>query len=143
MTLDTLANLRCQSRMRRVISGSSVAHQLMRFGLSSGLSATLSFFLPIALHEAAEVPERPAVAIGFVSAYIFNFAMLRLFVFRSRNSLRADALRYLPLNGAFRLAEYAGFLLLEGMLSLGYIASMFIILSISTVLKFFGYRVVF
>ena len=129
--------------MRRLILGSGVAHQFMRFGLSSGLSATLSFLLPIALHEAGDVPERLAVAIGFVSAYIFNFAMLRLFVFRSRNSLRTDLLRYLPLNGAFRLGEYGAFLLLEETLSLGYIASMFIVLAISTALKFFGYRRVF
>ena len=115
----------------------------MRFGLSSGLSAMLSFLLPIALHEAEEVPERLAVAIGFVSAYIFNFVMLLLFVFRSRNSLRTDLLRYLPLNGAFRLGEYGAFLLLEETLSLGYIGSMFIVLAISTALKFFGYRRVF
>ena len=126
-----------------MISGSGVAHQLMRFGLSSGLSAALSFMLPIALHEAGGVPERVAVAIGFVSAYIFNFAMLRLFVFRSRNSLRTDVLRYLPINGAFRLGEYGAFLLLEETLSLGYIASLFIVLAISTALKFFGYRRMF
>lgn len=142
-TLDTSAILLCRDRMTKVIFGPGVAHQLMRFGLSSGLSGMLSFLLPIALHEIGGVPERLAVAVGFVSAYIFNFAMLRLFVFRSRNSLRADTLRYLPLNAAFRLAEYGGFLLLEGMLSLGYIASLFIVLTISTVLKFFGYRRVF
>ena len=115
----------------------------MRFGLSSGLSATLSFLLPIALHEAGGFPEPLAVGIGFVSAYIFNFATLRLFVFRSRNSLRADLVRYLPLNGAFRLGEYCAFLVVDEAHSLGYIASMFIVLAISTALKFFGYRRVF
>lgn len=141
--LDSMANLLGRSRVSWAASGSRLAQQLLRFGLSSGLSATLSFLLPIALHEAGRVPERLAVAIGFVLAYLFNFAMLRMFVFRSRNSLGTDALRYLPLNGVFRLVEYGGFLFLEGALSLGYIASMFTVLTISTVLKFFGYRRLF
>lgn len=122
---------------------SGTIHQVFRFGLSSGMSAALSFILPVALHELGGVAERVAVAIGFACAYLFNFAMLRLFVFRSGNTLRQDALRYLPMNGAFRLAEYGAFLFLNSVLLLNYALAVFIVLTVSTVLKFFGYRRIF
>lgn len=122
---------------------SGLPSQIIRFTVSSGMSAALSFVLPITLHELGGIGERVAVAIGFASAYLFNFLMLRLFVFRSRNSLRADALRYLPTNGAFRLAEYSAFLALNLLLSVNYALAVFIVLAVSTVLKFFGYRRVF
>lgn len=118
-------------------------HQIVRFTVSSGLSAALSFVTPIVLHEIGGLPERLSVGIGFASALTFNFLMLRVFVFRSRNSLRTDALKYLPINGAFRATEYLAFLVLNLVFSLSYIVSMFLVLSVSSALKFFGYRRIF
>ena len=103
----------------------------------------LSFVLPIALHEIGGLPEQVSVGIGFASAYLFNFLMLRIFFFRSRNSLRADALQYLPVNGAFRIAEYGAFLILNTVFSVDYILATFTVLAVSTILKFFGYRRLF
>ena len=116
---------------------------LVRFAMSSGLSAMLSFALPVMLHEFLLVPVRVSVAIGFATSYLLNFLMLRSFVFRSANSLRGDASKYLVVNGAFRLAEYFAFLGLNEGIGIDYAAAVLIVLTLSTIMKFFGYRRLF
>lgn len=127
----------------RVPAGRTVWAQLARFMVSTGFSAALSFGLPIILHEWFGIAERVAVAIGFAVAYAGNILLLRLFVFRSRGSWRQQLARYIPANGAFRLAEYAAFLLLFERAGLDYRLAMLIVLGASACLKFFVYRWIF
>lgn len=122
---------------------SEFAGHLRRFLMTSGLSATLSFILPTLLHELLGLPIKGAVATGFAAAYICNFLLLRTFVFKSMNTFRSDVIRYLVVNGAFRLAEYALFLVLLDVAGINYVLAVFLVLTVSTVLKFFGYRRIF
>lgn len=117
--------------------------QLARFMVSTGFSAAMSFGLPIVLHEWLRIAERIAVAIGFAVAYAGNIVLLRLFVFQSRGSWRKQLARYVPANGAFRLAEYGGFLLLFEEAGLDYRMALLAVLGVSACLKFFVYRWVF
>lgn len=122
---------------------STLAAQLVRFTVSTGFSALMSFGLPIVLHEWFGVDEAIAVAIGFATAYLGNVVLLRLFVFRSRGSWRKQLARYIPINGAFRLGEYGAFLLLFEKAGLDYRIAMLAVLGSSAALKFFVYRWIF
>lgn len=116
---------------------------VVRFGMTSGLSAALSLGLPVLLHEGLGIAVQIAVATGFATSYLANFVMLRSFVFRSQKSLKADLPRYLVVNGSFRVIEYFAFLGLYEGLSMNYALAVLIILTLSTIMKFFGYRRLF
>ena len=117
--------------------------QLIRFGFTTGASALLSLALPIVLHESFDIAEKIAVAIGFSSAFIANVFLVPLFVFRSEQGLARNSLIYVATSAGFRLAEYLVFLaLLEG-LSMDYRASVIIVLIVSSVTKFFVYRLIY
>ena len=120
-----------------------ITGQILRFGLSTGFSAAMSFGVPVLLHEYADMPQRLAVAIGFFAAYVGNIVLLRLFVFRSKGSWRAQVLRYIPTNGVFRLCEYFAFLGLFEKLGLDYRVALLLVLGTSSVIKFFAYRLIF
>ena len=117
--------------------------QVVRFGVSTGFSATLSVGMPIFLHEVFEIDPKVAVAIAFATAYVANIFLLKLFVFRSTGSWLAQLAKYIPINGAFRLAEYAFFLLLYSALAIEYRVAIIISLGVSAVFKFFIYRIIF
>lgn len=117
--------------------------QVMRFMVSTGFSAAMSFLLPIALHELFGVPEKTAVAIGFVTAYLGNMLLLRVFVFKSTNDWKRDIAGYIVTNGAFRLMEYGAFIALLNYSGLRYIPVLLIVLGVSAVVKFFAYRWLF
>lgn len=119
---------------------SPLLRQAMRFGMQSGASASITLGLPILLHEAFGVPVEHAVAAALVTAFVFNFVTMRLFVFRSDGGAGWELLRYVLAALAFRLLEYGLFLLLNRWLGLMYVASLGLILAISTVLKFGFYR---
>ncbi len=116
---------------------------VVRFGMTSGLSAALSLGLPVLLHEGLGIAVQISVAIGFATSYLANFVMLRSFVFRSQKSLKGDLWRYLVVNGSFRVIEYFAFLGLYEGLSMNYALAVLIILTLSTIMKFFGYRRLF
>jgi putative flippase GtrA len=99
--------------------------------------------LPIFLHEIMRLPANLSVGIGFLSAYVLNFVMLRSFVFRSSSTFRSDAMRYFPINAVFRFTEYFFFLILHSGIGINYIVANLTILTISTFVKFFSYRRLF
>lgn len=118
-------------------------HQLLRFLLTSGISAMITVGLPILLVELAGFPERRAVQIAFASAYVFNLVVVRGFVYRSSNHWARDLVVYMVVNGLFRLAEYGLFVALTAGLGLAYYLALVAVLGLSTVAKFFAYRFVF
>ena len=117
--------------------------QLARFGASTGLSAGFTFGFPVLLHEWGGVSEKVSVGVGFATAYLLNILLLRLFVFRSKGSWRAQLTRYLPMNGLFRFAEYLTFIVLLEKLGIDYRVAMLAVLGTSAIIKFFAYRWVF
>ena len=117
--------------------------QLVRFGMATGLSAIVSFGLPIALHELLNVEQKVAVGISQASVLLVNFLTLRIFVFRSSRSVRGDIVRYAASAVAFRGLEYLSFLLLFEFGGLYYITALFITLVVSTFFKFVWYRFLF
>lgn len=119
------------------------AAELVRFAMSTGISALLSFGVPVVLHEGFGVGQQRAVAIGFALAYVTNLLLLKAFVYRSPASWRAVVPRYVVVNGLFRLAEYGAFGLLVDRFALDYRLVLLVILGASTVVKFFAYRVIF
>jgi putative flippase GtrA len=114
--------------------------QLMRFGVSTLISASITIGLPVLLHELFHVPEQRAVFIAFNVALVVNFIIMRHFVFAKRGSAAGDMLRYAVTNIAFRLAEYAAFSFLFRVLHLYYVLAIVVVLIGSTTLKFVAYR---
>lgn len=121
-------------------SSVTLLHQAMRFGLQSGASASITLGLPILLHEALGIQVEHAVAAALATAFVFNFATMRLLVFRSEGRVGWELLRYLLAALAFRLAEYGVFLVFHRQLGLMYVVSLGLVLAVSTVLKFALYR---
>lgn len=117
--------------------------QLIRFGISTGFSASCSILIPVGLHEGFKINERIAVAIGFATAYLGNMLLMRIFVFKSSNSWKHDVTRYIVTNGTFRLAEYVVFLALLAWTPLSYITALLTILTTSAAIKFFAYQRLF
>ena len=119
------------------------AGQMLRFGLSSGLSASVSLGLPVVLHELLHVEQKVAVAISQVTVLLMNFVTLRLFVFRGNGSVRGDLLRYFGSAAVFRGIEYLSFLALFELAGLFYLTALIITLIVSTMIKFVWYRFIF
>lgn len=120
-----------------------IVGQAMRFMVSTGFSATLSFLFPIMLHEWFGIDTDVAVAIGFATAYVGNIFLLRVFVFRSRGPWRRQTMRYVATNGVFRLAEYGAFYALSNLVQLDYRLAILFVLAVSSGLKFIAYRWIF
>ena len=122
---------------------SKLVRQARRFVVVSGLSAALSFGLPIALVELGGVDHARAVQIGLVAAYLSNLFVIRKYVFGSTNRWHADVPKYVVVNGLFRVAEYLVFEFLFTWLAINYALALLAVLTASTVLKFFSYRFLF
>ena len=120
-----------------------IVQQAGRFAVTTGLSATLSFGLPLLLVEVFNFSEYRAVQIGFATAYIVNIWVLRHYVFNSKNPWHHDVLLYVVTNAAFRLTEYAAFAAAMRYLDVPYYLIIFMVLAISSILKFFCYRFAF
>jgi len=116
---------------------------LVRFGFSTVLSASLSFLLPVLLHEVIGLGERLSVGLAFAIAYLVNFAMLRRVAFRSPHGWRRDLALYAGVNAGFRLAEFFAFAALRSNAILSYAAALLLVLVLSTIIKFFAYRRLF
>lgn len=119
------------------------ANAIFRFLLSSGISAGITYALPMVLHYAFGISERTAVGIAFACAYLFNFMSLRKLVFNSDSGWKSDLIRYAVVNGAFRVGEYYAFIAIREWTPLPYPVALFVVLLLSTAVKFFAYRATF
>jgi len=119
------------------------AGQLIRFGMSTGVSALVTVGLPTLLHEMFGIEQRIAVAISQSSALLINFLMIRIFVFRSKRAAPRDLAYYAGSAAAFRGLEYLCFLALFELGHLYYLAALVLTLGMSTLVKFVWYRFLF
>jgi len=113
--------------------------ELFRYGIATGLSATVTIGLPLLLHEVFAVPERIAVGIAFAAAFVLNFVTTRGYVFRSTGAARNELPRYVITSVCFRLGEYGLFLVLF-QFGLVYYAAQIIVVGLSLVLKFLTFK---
>ncbi len=113
--------------------------ELVRYSLLSLASALISLGLPVLLHERLGADPRLGVAIGFAVVFVFNFVLLRRYVFRHRGSASASLGRFAATSLVFRGAEYLAFLLLYQAGVLYWIAQA-IVIGVSFVVKFVAMR---
>lgn len=118
----------------------SLRGQGIRFVIATGISATVTLALPIALHEGIGVSETRAVAVALLLAFFMNFFLTRFFVYRSRGTPGTEFLKYAAFSGVMRGAEYAIFLGLFLVLGAAYYIALFLSLLISWFAKFFILR---
>lgn len=109
--------------------------QAYRFINAAAFSSLLTFILPIILHEGLAISEPDAVAIGFCCAFVTNFFLQRLYVFKNRTNFLQQAGLFIFFSIIWRLGEYYLFLT---MLQQGfnYILALLIVLGASTVIKY-------
>jgi putative flippase GtrA len=119
------------------------AGQLMRFAVSTGVSAAVTIGLPALLHELFGIEQRLAVGISQSSALLINFLMIRVFVFRSKRAAPRDLAYYVGSAAAFRGLEYLSFLALFQLAHLYYLTALVLTLGASTLVKFVWYRFLF
>lgn len=115
---------------------SGLTREIGRYLAATGLSASLSLCLPVALHELAGLREEAAVGLGLLMAMIVNFVSIRVYVFRSSGRIAQQLWRFIATSAAFRLGEYGLFLLFFQLLNLNYIIALLISLGISFVGKY-------
>jgi putative flippase GtrA len=106
----------------------------------SGMSALLSLGVPFVLHEGFAVRPDIAVAIGLASAFVMNFIVAKLFVFRKKGPVKREVARFTLVSLAFRSSEYLAFLLLHAVFGIQYMIANATVLFISFCVKFFVYK---
>jgi len=114
--------------------------QILRFGATSGISASITVGLPVLLHEVLGVTPQHGAAIAFCVAFLVNFFSLRRLVFRSSSGVGRDFGLFVVSSLAFRLAEYLTFTALMTLFHVYYVVALVGVLGLSTVAKFFWYR---
>lgn len=111
-----------------------------RYLIMSGMSALLSLGVPLVLHEGFAIRPDIAVAIGLASAFIMNFIVAKLFVFRRKGPVKREVARFTLVSLAFRSSEYLAFLLLHAVFEIQYMIANATVLFISFCVKFFVYK---
>ncbi|HER27293.1 MAG TPA: GtrA family protein [Rhodospirillales bacterium] len=117
-------------------SGGELRGQIFRFLALTAASACLTLALPVFLHEILAVPENIAVLLSLITAFLFNFVVVRRYVFRSQGDSRAEFMRFALISAGFRFLEYVSFLILFNLLELNYVVALIIVLVTSVVFKF-------
>lgn len=128
--------------MSQTSSGPALSAAL-RFPLAVGLSASITIGLPVLLVSGVGVREELAVAVAMVVAFFVNFFVNKRFVFKSTHQGGGQLLRFFLTNASMRVVDYLGFLLLFNGLGLNYVVSLVIVLSITTVARFFMFSRIF
>lgn len=127
------------ARRRFTLPSAARRGEMLRFGLTSALSAVITLGLPVLLHETLGVDPRIAVAIAFIVSFVVNFFTTQRFVFRTRGNSGAALRRFALSSLLFRGAEYVGFLALFH-LGLPYYVAQVIVVGASFVAKFLTLR---
>lgn len=124
-------------------SSASAGHFIegFRYLVMSGMSAVLSLGLPFLLHEVFAVRPDIAVASGLAAAFVMNFFVARLFVFRKKGPVKKQLGRFALVSFAFRSGEYLAFLFAHSVLGVQYMIATASVLFLSFCLKFFVYKI--
>ena len=118
------------------------AFSLLRFGASGGLSFGLNLGLTEMLVRLAGWGPEYAFALVLATVMVFNFFMVKFFVFRNRSQgpLWKDFLVYLTSSGVFRGGEYIAFLIIYKLTDIHHLIVITMVLGTSFLTKFVFYR---
>lgn len=114
-----------------------------RFPVAVAMSATITLGLPILLVTFMGVAEKVAVAIAMIVAFFINFFVNKFFVFQSTHKGTKQLIRFFFTNIFMRVVDYLGFLMLFEWVGLHYIVSLFMVLSCTTIVRFFMFNRIF
>lgn len=120
-------------------------HRLFRWGVNTGASFIVNLGLTIGLHEGLGVKPEMAYAIALITVFFMNFIFFRYYVFVQETPAPVGR-QFAAYTGSaigFRLAEYAGFVIIHSLLGLHYIATVILVQGIAFVIKFFFYGKLF
>ena len=110
--------------------------QASRFAMLSVISFAGHLALTGVLHERLGISSYVAVPIAMACITLFNFFSTRLAIFNpSERGWLKELLGFLASIAGFRVAEYAAFILLHGLLELPYLPAYTSILAVSAVCK--------
>ena len=121
----------------------NLKNEIRRIGkyLIIGVSGTgLGIFISWNLHENFDLIEPLSVGISVTILYFIYFFMMRTFVFKARNSLLKQALRYLVVSFAMRSLEYGVFLLLFYTTEIYYLMSYTASIALIFIVKYFVHK---
>lgn len=119
----------------------SISGQAVRFALLSAISFVGYLGLTALMHEGLGLSSYVAVPIAMACITLFNFFSLRLVIFKpTTRGWFAELLGFLASIAGFRVAEYAAFIVLHGLLDLPYLPAYAAILATSAVCKFLFLR---
>ena len=110
--------------------------QVVRFLVTTVLSASITLLMPLALHEVFLLPEKSSVQISLFVAFIFNFFVVRTFVFRSDGKMHHELIKFAFVSAGFRLGEYGLFSILFDTFGMYYLLALGIVLTFSLLVKF-------
>jgi len=114
---------------------------LLRYGLMSVNSFVINFGLTFSLHEFLALPEELAFAIGLITMLVINFVGFRYYVFKaSAETAPQQMMRFFLTALGFRSSEYLTFMLVHTIMGVDYRVAVVGILALSTIAKFFCYR---
>lgn len=115
--------------------------RLFRYFIATFISFCFTFGLPVGLVELGGVDPDHAALVGYISAFIVNFVVMRNFVYQSADKVRSQVWRYCLTALGMRTLEYLAFLLLHNVFAIPYYIALFSVLLCAFVLKFVIYRV--
>jgi putative flippase GtrA len=123
------------------IDGAGFKGEGVRYGIASALSTVLTLLLPVILTEIFELAANISVGISLSAAFMFNFIVIRFYVFRSAGSPLLELIKFALTSGAFRLAEYLAFYIFYDALDCNYLIVLIGVLLCSFCIKFFVQRI--
>ena len=100
----------------------------------------LGIFLSWNFHENLNLSEPLSVGLSVVILFFFNFFTARTIVFKERNNLLKQAVRFLVVSLSMRSLEYSVFLLLFYKAEIYYLISYTTSIALVFVLKYFVYK---
>lgn len=113
----------------------------LRFCILTGISFSINFGLTALLHDVLGVSAEASFAAALATVYIVNFILKRYYVYRARSGdIKRQMVLYALSAVGFRSAEYLAFLLVHTGLGLHYLLSIFLVLFVSFMVKFFYYK---
>lgn len=122
------------------MAGGRLFGEVFGFGIFGILSAGLTFFLTIFLHEIVLISVRVAYAVGLVAAILLNFVLCRNVIFRSNESANWQLFFFVLSSFFFRSLEYGAFLFQELTIHLPYGVAILAIKAIFFLSKFWYYK---
>lgn len=122
-------------------AGLSMQSQALRYAMLSAVSFVGNLGLLFVLHEWIGISSYIAVPIAALSMTLFNFVTLRLVIFEATDrGLAKELAGFLASIALFRVAEYAAFVSLHGLLGMTYLYAYALVLVVSAVSKFLFMR---